>query len=402
MPRSFWVVVHRWAGLSIALFLAVAGITGALLPFFHELEGLTAPHFNVAHPPYPGATRIDPLRLIATIERRHPDARVVFFEAVPHDGMTQTFSVQARDPAKPIAFDQIAVDPYTGEERGTRAWGALASDASNVMPFIYRLHYQLALGPIAQLIFGVAALIWTLDCFVGFYLTLPARRSGLAGWGKSWKVRWTGGSYKRNFDFHRAGGLWLWPVLLVFAWSAVAFNLPQVYAPMTKLLFGGVIPYSQTGPSPSPESAPMDWHQARETGRKLMADVARRNGFEVHSESWMFSNADANLYSYAVKSSRDIGEDGGTAITFSDRDGRLVEEILPTGQHAGNTVTNWLYALHMAKVGGLPYRIFVSALGLLVTGLAITGVVIWMRKRSARLAGAQRGAGRLRRRVSNA
>ena len=30
-------------------------------------------------------------------------------------------------------------------------------------------------------------------------------------------------------DLHRAGGLWLWAMLFVFAWSSVAFNLTPAY-----------------------------------------------------------------------------------------------------------------------------------------------------------------------------
>lgn len=394
MKRAFWVIVHRWAGLSLALFLIVAGLTGSLLPFFHDLERLTAPHFNVATPPRPDAKRIDPLILAAEAERRHPGARITFIEAEPHDGMTQTFGASPRDPDKPIGFDQIAIDPYTGEERGTRVWGELSSDSSNLMPFLYLVHYQLALGPVAQFIFGIAALIWTLDCFVGFFLTLPARGAGLRGWGKSWRVRWQGGSYKRNFDLHRAGGLWLWPLLFVFAWSAVAFNLPQVYAPVTKLLFGGVIPYSARAEGGPAGAAPMSFTQARERGRVLMAEAARAHGFTIEREAWMFFNTDTAHYAYAVRSDRDIGEGSATALTFSATSGKLAQLMLPTGQYAGNTVTNWLYALHMATVGGLPYRIFVSLLGLLVTGLSVTGIIIWMRKRSSRLLAGQAGHAR--------
>jgi uncharacterized iron-regulated membrane protein len=387
MRRAVWVIVHRWAGLSIALFLIVAGVTGSLLPFFHDLERLTAPHFNVAEPPHPGAGRIDPMTLIAAAERRHPDARVTFFEAAPHDGMTQILGVQPRDPKATLPFDQISVDPYTGAERGTRPWGDLMADGSNLLPFIYRLHYQLALGPTAQFVFGIAALIWTLDCFVGFYLTLPARRAGVRAWGKSWRVRWNSGDYKRNFDLHRAGGLWLWPILFVFAWSAVSLTLPQVYAPVTKLLFGGVQPYAERADPGPPGTKPMDWPAARAHGRALMAAQARRNGFTVEHEAWMFYDASTAHYAYAVRSNRDIGEEdgGSTAITFSATSGKLAQLMLPTGQHAGNTVTTWLDALHMAAVGGLPYRMFVSVLGLVVTGLSVTGVLIWMRKRAARL-----------------
>ena len=39
----------------------------------------------------------------------------------------------------------------------------------------------------------------------------------------------------------------------------------------------------------------------------------------------------------------------------------------------------------MGMVFGLPYRIAVSLIGALVTMLSVTGVVIWMKKRSGRI-----------------
>ena len=50
----------------------------------------------------------------------------------------------------------------------------------------------------------------------------------------------------------------------------------------------------------------------------------------------------------------------------------------------------WATMLHMAQVFGLPYRVATSLLGLLVTMLSVTGVLIWLRKRSARLLSAAR------------
>jgi hypothetical protein len=44
-------------------------------------------------------------------------------------------------------------------------------------------------------------------------------------------------------------------------------------------------------------------------------------------------------------------------------------------------------ALHMAHVFGLPYRIFVALLGVAVSILSVTGVVIWWKKRQARVHG---------------
>jgi len=44
----------------------------------------------------------------------------------------------------------------------------------------------------------------------------------------------------------------------------------------------------------------------------------------------------------------------------------------------------------MGRVWGLPYRVAVTAIGLLVTVLSITGVLIWLRKRQARSLSAEK------------
>ena len=51
-----------------------------------------------------------------------------------------------------------------------------------------------------------------------------------------------------------------------------------------------------------------------------------------------------------------------------------------SGVSTGNTVVSWLFALHMAAVGGLPYRILVAILGLAIAALAASGVYLWWRK----------------------
>ena len=62
----------------------------------------------------------------------------------------------------------------------------------------------------------------------------------------------------------------------------------------------------------------------------------------------------------------------------------MISVDLP-GEHSGNTVSEWLRALHTADVFGLPYRIFVCVLGLIITMLSVTGVYIWWKKRKARI-----------------
>lgn len=48
------------------------------------------------------------------------------------------------------------------------------------------------------------------------------------------------------------------------------------------------------------------------------------------------------------------------------------------------------FPLHSGRILGLPGHILISAMGLVVAVLSVTGVVIWWRKRRARLLAADR------------
>jgi hypothetical protein len=51
------------------------------------------------------------------------------------------------------------------------------------------------------------ALVWTLDCLIGFYLTLPVSTGAFwRRWKPAWLVKWKAGAYRLNFDLRRAGG----------------------------------------------------------------------------------------------------------------------------------------------------------------------------------------------------
>jgi uncharacterized iron-regulated membrane protein len=55
------------------------------------------------------------------------------------------------------------------------------------------------------------------------------------------------------------------------------------------------------------------------------------------------------------------------------------------GGTAGDIFLQVQFPLHSGRIAGLPGRILISAMGLAVAILSVTGVVIWLRKRSARL-----------------
>jgi uncharacterized iron-regulated membrane protein len=50
--------------------------------------------------------------------------------------------------------------------------------------------------------------------------------------------------------------------------------------------------------------------------------------------------------------------------------------------------------MHSGRILGLPGRILISAMGIVVAALSVTGVVIWYRKRRARLTAQARSESR--------
>ncbi|TWT15194.1 PepSY domain-containing protein [Reyranella sp. CPCC 100927] len=383
--RAFWVVTHRFVGLALAGFLVIAGLTGSLLVWNEELDAALNPHLFRVVPPAPDAPMLDVLVLRDMTAARTAESIRSFWLRPPAPGHTHIFQPDRE------RVEQIFVDPYTGNILGRRVWDDISEGIGNLMPFLYRLHYALLLGEAGQLIFGIVALLWTLDCFIGAYLTFPPSvPSAPAGafwsqWAKSWRLRWWGGFYRFNVDVHRAGGLWLWAMLLVLAWSSVAFNLRDVYEPTMRALFAHQQEIERPALSAPRYDPSLRWPQALTVARHLMANEARQRGFTIAAEDWFLHDPERNVYVYDVRTSLDISErQGKTRIVFDADNGALLHVHLPSGAAAGDTIYSWIATLHQAHIWGLPFRTFMTLMGLVVAALSLTGIVIWWKKREAR------------------
>jgi uncharacterized iron-regulated membrane protein len=392
------LLLHRYVGLALVVFLVVAALTGSLLAFNAELDAALNPELYRAEPPTPGAEPLTPLALEEALARKLPEGQRVEGLPLAHEeGRAVTFFSSPSSPRAPASDDTWFVNPYDGSVLGSRTWGDISQGRRNLVPFVYRLHYSLALGDVGVTLFGIAALLWTFDCFVGAYLTFPgtsrkersvSARSWLRRWSTAWLVR-GGKLFSWLFTFHRASGLWIWGVLLVFAWSAVGLNLKQVYNPVMGSLFGlDLEPYEKLAEFEPPRAHPkLDFAAALHRGRELMAEQAALRGFEVREPRWLGHSRERGAYRYQVLSSLDISERyPGTSVWFDADNGELLAFDAATGQRLGNTVTSWLFHLHFGSIaiGGWPYRIFVSLMGLVISGLSLTGVFIWWKKRAKR------------------
>ncbi|WP_416220484.1 PepSY-associated TM helix domain-containing protein [Psychrobacter sp. MES7-P7E] len=423
----------------MAAFLIITGITGTLLAFHDELDDIF--NHKLAQVEKQNASHLPIAELHDKVISAYPQYN---FSSMPTSIAAERSAVFSVDRARGKAaqnqpkapFQQVYVHPYTGDIIGTRdrdewAW-------HNTMWKVFWLHRDLLLGDIGKLLLGIVALVWTINCFIGFYLTFPRavkkkaqnqtspkkRVSFLKRWLPAWKIRRKTNLFKLNYDLHHAFGLWLWGILFVIAWSSVGFNLREVYQPVMHAVVG------LEGRDERQENSRKQSEKAEQASGAEPAtrvEVVNNEAVDVEAvdvvdkaNSIAYLSEQANIaaqskgmivreflgirwiedegqWQLRFKTDKDIGKKGGaSSITVNARTGSI--ERVNFGYQSssfGSKADQWLSTLHMGHIsqgiGHLLYQIFLALIGLAVTVLSITGVYLWWKGRQQRLKALQKG-----------
>lgn len=415
--REFWTVVHRWLGLTAALFLIVAGATGAVISWDHEIdEWLNA---DIMHTPGRGTLR-DPLALAAAVEASDPRVEVSYMTLALEEGHAASFLVRPKkDPATGRAhvldYNNVFVDPVTAKITGHRDSKSIALSKRNLMSWLRHLHESLHMPAFwgsdrwGFWLMGGIALMWLIDSFVALYLTLPRRlaarreasasapvaaapkRSWLKRWQPSWMVRWRSGGYKLNFDLHRAGGLWVWAIIIVISFTSFSLNLyREVFYPVMSQI-------SKTTPGPYETIKPAPFGSFIEPKISFASAIAiaraegQRQGFEF-APGGIWYGGDFPFYNISFFDPADEMGTGGMGMSniyVSADNGEVLGMYRPWHGSAADVFVQLQLPLHSGRILGMTGRIMMSIMGVFVVMLAITGIVIWERKRRARKATAR-------------
>lgn len=381
--RAFFVLLHRYIGLATAVFLLLAGLTGSILAFNHELDEWLNPQFYAATST---GDRLPPGKLVDAVQAAHPQLQVWYMEYPSEAGHTALLAAVPRtDPAtgKPFAErNQVFyLDPVSGEQTGARYWGECCFQRGNFVPFILEFHYNLTLpGNWGLWLMGLVAVAWVIDCFIALWLTLPRGGPFWRKWSTAWKIK-GGHAYRLNFDLHRAGGLWLW-LLLPIALSSVAMNLPsQVFKPVVSL-FSPIEPsvYEARGRLPAEAlgvtrlTYQQAYERAEEEGKKLGLTAAIGE---------LYYSFEYNFYG-AGFGQHDTEAHGKSWLFFHGTDGRLLGQEIAGQGTLGERFYRLQLPIHGGRIIGFTGQVMIAVLGVLIAGLSGTGVYIWWRKWQAR------------------
>ncbi|MBB4518538.1 PepSY-associated TM helix domain-containing protein [Paraburkholderia fungorum] len=392
--RRQLVRLHRWFGIAIALFLFIAGLTGAIIAWDHELDAALNPSFFKARAAGPA---LSGLELARRVEAADPRLQVTYLPLTAEPGHTLQMMVLPRtNPATqqpyPLDFNQIAVDPATGAIQGRREWGAVSLAPLNLIPFIYKLHYTLHLpftGGIdtGTWLMGIVGIVWLFDSVIALWLSFPSFKA----WRKSFAFRFGRGSYALTFDLHRSGGVWIWGLLVIVALTSVSMNLSAPVVRPVVSMFSTLTPDPINNPEILRKPQPGDQVLSRERIVRLAEQAGKAQNLTVPPGGVYYAEL---LHAYGVgfyAPGNDHGDLGlGNPWMYWDAaTGKPLGVQIPGKGTAGDIFMQVQFPLHSGRILGLGGRIVISAMGIAVAGLSATGLLIWLKKLNARRRSAQ-------------
>ncbi|MDX2220482.1 MAG: PepSY-associated TM helix domain-containing protein [Burkholderiales bacterium] len=377
--RKNLLLVHRWTGIVLATFLVLAGLTGSLLAFHHEIDAVLVPEL---HSVTPTGTMASLDEVAARIEAAHPGLVVGYFLFSAAEGSSIRAIMNTVEAAEAGRLDrdsprpsEVYINPHSGAVLGTRNWGEVGLSRAHLVPMIYRFHMSLLLGKTGQWIMGIIAVLWMATMMVGAFLAVPR----IAHLQKAFVIKWQSSRARMLFDLHRSVGLIGGVLLVVIAFTGLYMNLPQVIEPAV----AAMSPFSER--PASVRSADQRRDQTWQVGWDAALATARA-AHPVDPVAGIGKIEARGYYQVRFLLPGDIMDSGTVRYFVDGRNGQLLGHFNHRSGTLGDKIRVWQFPLHSGQGFGMPGRVLVLLIGLLPPLLALSGLWLWLRRRRLRRA----------------
>lgn len=342
------------------LFVVVSGLTGSAIAFWRDIDAWLNPQWYQVKP---DAHRLSLTQLASKAVAGNPDKKIHGMLLPGHPDASLIVLLAADS----LGMDEMFLDPYTGAVLGLRDTDAVSLDRTNLLPFLYRVHYSLHLGGFGEYLLGIVALLWLLITFVGLWLAWPKRGK----WRKVLSVKGSAGIPRLMFDLHRAGGLLFGGLFVIITWTGLWWNMDYAVQPAVSKLLTTSPLFPETLTNTAPVARPIGPQAA------LTAASAARPTAEPY---YLRPLVNKGLYSVAMRQPDNIDIYGRTTVYVTMADGAIAHISEPDNNKPGDTYRQWQMPLHTGQFLGLPGRLLWLLAGLIPVLFAVTGTALWVRR----------------------
>ncbi|WP_151638926.1 PepSY-associated TM helix domain-containing protein [Noviherbaspirillum aerium] len=356
--RKLFVLLHRYAGLVLGLFLFVTGLTGSAIVFSKAIDTALNPALMFIQPSADSRLHLE--EGLQNARREVPQQRAAFIY----------MPLNADEPAQ-VVFQpggaRVHANPYTGEVLGVR------HPNESLTGFLIDLHVHLLAGKTGQKIQGWIGLAAILLTVVGFVLWWP--KTGR--WNQALSIKWRAGAFRVWFDCHRVVGATAGILIVITALTGSALALyDMVTEPVLVALTGkGTREPPPASPPGSAPKASLDSLIAE--ARKMYPDAtvtritlpAKENG----------------AVGVRMRLNGEVHQFGRSFVWFSQSGGVLrVDNALEA--HLAVKIQSWLFPLHTGFYGGAATQWLQLFTGLGLSFLSASGIWLWLKRTRARAA----------------
>lgn len=372
LNRKRWFQIHGWLALPVWVVFSFVCLSGTIAVVSHEITWLVNPAARADNPE--GLPRKPLPELVQAVREAAPEAHIADI-VVLEPYLVTAIGIRTAEGVPARAY----VNPYTGQVQAI-------SGGPTFIGFMRSLH-------------GWLLFPWHHNYSVGYYLvaamslvTLGALITGVVIYRRFWRAytrpQLRLGSGLRVFmgDLHRLAGAWsLWFLLLIGATGLW-------YLTQAVLWHNEVDIWSHPDPVPltsipatidGTPARPIDLADALERARTALPSLDpsyislpefSRGHISIagSGENWLFDQ-----YAYRA---------------FIDPwSGEVAQLRQPASMNALQALSHIADPLHYGTIGGLWTKLLWFVFGLLLSGMSVTGFVIWGR-RTAREAGIRSAA----------
>ena len=350
--RKVLFKLHLIVAIVFGVFIVLLGLTGAEMAFEQEIDHLTHWHLTYVKPQ---GQAMSLAQISGAVAKVFPDEKIGAYFVSTSPNMS--YAVVLKDK---LAY----VDQYTGQVLGTRA------QKMDWQGYVHQLHLRLAMldkgrvfGETTIKASGVAALFLVIS---GAYLWWPIKRMSI---GKS------DGSRRFWFDIHNSLGI----IALIFILAATATGLIIAFEAQTnpllyKLTGSHEVEQPRLEATPIEGTEPITPDQALEIARKAVPGAMPFLVIVPHGKQ---------VYRVAARFPEDLTPGGRTRIAIEPYSGKVlftIDSRTGPGGYRANAVNR---AIHTGDIFGTPSKIVMALASLVMAFQLVTGVVMWLKRRSA-------------------
>jgi uncharacterized iron-regulated membrane protein len=352
--RTILFTTHLWLGLIAGLFIALLGITGAVMAFEQEIDHALHPHLWYVTAP-PAARPLTLAQIGAAVERAFPGDTITAYQASTKPRLSYQVGLSGR---------LVFVNQYSGELLGQLRLGG-GPDLLNV---IHQLHTHLLWRGRAQVgkkvVTGAAlVLLWML--LSGVYLWWPLKRV---------RISWRGTAARRSwFDVHNITGVLALALLLVLSATGVVMGFEGI---STRVF------YRMTGSQPAPR---LDLHVPVPSGKAtpIGPDSAFAIARAALPGALPFETdvpAPGAAYLVRARYPEDRTPGGRSQVVIDSYTGRVLFAQGSRSAPAGARVVIANRAIHTGDILGVPGKVLVSLASLAAVLQVVTGLLMWLQR----------------------